>query len=120
MTAENREYPGKSSVRFHMCGVRILMQEFEEDNEFVGKIYIPENVRANYKSDLGYSRVVAVGPDVAVVKVGDIVVSVAGLGTFITDDKTKIKYKQVPEDAIIAIDTEWEEPKKKEVKDGQA
>lgn len=100
-----RDYPGTSVCRFHMCGDRVLMQDLEV-KQHTGSIILPQGVRI---MDLVKARVVAVGPDVNTVQCGDIVIHVPELGTRIQDPLTKVEYLQLPENAMIAIDTEFSE-----------
>jgi len=95
---------GKSTVRFHMCGDRLLLDLLPMKLKS-GNIILP----SGYNESLVKSRVVAIGPEVKTVHVGDIVVHVSDLGTEIKDHKSKKSYINLPENAMIAIDTEFDE-----------
>lgn len=92
-----RKYPGQSNTRFYMCGERILVKELEIKQ--IGRIILPQGVVVD---DLIKALVVAVGPDVKTIRLGDIIIKVATLGTHLEDEDGK--YIQVPENAAIAID----------------
>lgn len=103
MSKNKREYPGESLCRFHMCGERVLMVDYQLSRR-VGRIVLPDGCMMN---DLTKGKIVAVGPEVKVVKVGDVVIHVPELGTTIVDGD--VTYRQLPENACIAIDSGFSE-----------
>lgn len=91
-----------TSIRYSMCGDRLALREIKQkEKEMIGSLYIPTE-SAERAIDLAKAEVLAIGPDVKTVKLGDIIVTPHGLGTHLLDgDK---KYTVLPENAIMAID----------------
>ena len=67
----------RTTVRYDMCGRRLLVEDFPRV-EKIGSIIIPGMALAE---DLVTGKIVAVGPDVKTVKLGDTVIHVPDLGT---------------------------------------
>lgn len=101
VVVEIPEAPVYSEINIKMCGGRILLQDFPNSDK-VGSIFIP-NV-----GDLAVNkaRVVGIGPEVKERKVGDIVYKIADQGQTLTTSKGE-KYIFLPENACIAVDTDF-------------
>jgi co-chaperonin GroES (HSP10) len=109
MSESKKVNKGKSTIRYSMCGDRIALHEFKQkEKDKIGSLYIPMGNQER-QVELSKAKVLAVGPDVKTVEVGDIVVTPYGLGTHLLDgDET---YAVLPENAIMAIDSKFDEEK---------
>ena len=95
--------PSRTTVRYDVCGERLLIEDFDAV-EKIGNIYLPNGAKSE---ELVKGKVIAIGPDVKTVRIGDIVVHVPDLGTKLKEGKRT--YLMLPENAIIAIDNEYVE-----------
>lgn len=91
--------PDYSALPFAMCGDRILIQNFPRVKQY-GHIITPQNLEIY----IDKGRIVACGPDVKKLKVGDIVYKIANMGQTLTTDDG-VEYTFHPENAAISIDT---------------
>ncbi len=92
---------GRSETRFELCGERLLIEDYKLKNK-IGRIILPSGVQSE---TLAKSRVVAIGPDIKTVLVGDIILSVPDLGTTIKDGKRI--FRMIPANMVIAIDKKF-------------
>lgn len=90
--------PKPEDMNIEICGDRVMVQNFPNANT-KGLIFIPNP--NDVALDKG--RVVGVGPDCKKVKIGDIVVKVAGMGQSIPMNNGFTPSFH-PENAIIGID----------------
>lgn len=107
VTIESGKLPVTSIIRYEMLDDRVALESIKEDvPEKIGSIYIPVNSREEYAEDLARAKVVAIGPKVIKVSIGDIVITPKRLGTKLVDGKKE--YVVLPENAMMAIDTKFE------------
>jgi len=95
------EAPNYRKINLSMRGDRMLIQPFPHA-EKIGRIFTPTNVELA----IDKGRVVAVGPGVKKIKVGDVIYKVAGLGQMLLDNAGN-GYIFLPENAAIAVDTDY-------------
>lgn len=94
--------PPDYEVNLDMKGDRMLIQQFPHA-EKIGSIYTPQNMEL----PIDKGRIIAVGPDVKNVKVGQVIFKVAGLGQQLKDNRGKL-YIFLPENAAIAVDKDFD------------
>ena len=95
---------GESTIRYNMMGVRIALHDFKlKEKNKIGNIYMVNGEQ----TELSTALVVATGPDVKHIKCGDFVVTPYGVGTHVEDGD--VKYRILPEEAIMAVDNEFDE-----------
>jgi len=95
---------GETTIRYEMQGVRVAMQDYlQKETTMIGRIYTPQGQTA----ELAKALIVAVGPDVKHIKVGDVVVTPFGIGTHLTDGEKK--YRVLPEESCMAVDLKFNE-----------
>lgn len=92
------EPPDYDTLPFAMFGDRILIQNFPRVKQY-GRILTPDSVQIF----IDKGRIVAVGPDVKMLKVGDIIYKVANMGQSLFTDEG-VEYTFHPENAAISID----------------
>lgn len=96
----------ENKFRYKLCGDRIAFEDYKlKKTTKVGSLYMPDGLI----DDLAKGKVMAVGPDVTTVEVGDVIIIVPDLGTHLTDGKKK--YRTLPENAVMAIDHAFDEEK---------
>ena len=95
---------GTTTIRYEMQGTRVALHDYNlKETKKIGNIYTPTGQTA----ELAKAKVVAVGPDVQTIELGDIVVTPIGIGTHLEDGK--VKYRVLPDEACMAVDTEFNE-----------
>jgi len=92
--------------RYALCGDRIAFEDYNlKEKKMVGRMYMPNGVL----EELAKGKVMAIGPDVTTVKIGDVIIIVPDLGTHLVDgDK---KYRVLPENSVMGIDHGFDEDK---------
>ena len=96
------EVPNYKEINLQMCGDRLLLQEFPS-SDMIGSIFIP------HLGDVAVdkARIVATGPDCKIRKVGEIIYKMAQLGQSLVTNKG-VKYTFLPENAAIAVDSDFD------------
>jgi hypothetical protein len=93
--------PNYKELNVEMNDDRVLFQDFPMADK-VGTLFIPQ------VGDVGVNkaRVVAIGNNVKMAKVGDIVYKIAELGEYLMTNQGQFRF--LPEDAIIAFDRKFD------------
>ncbi|MCP3683435.1 MAG: co-chaperone GroES [bacterium] len=96
--------PDYDKINLKMMGNRILIQNIP-NAEKIGSIFTPDNVEV----PIDRGRICGIGPNVQnkELKVGDIFYKVSQMGQ-ILKDSNRNEYIFLPENAVIAIDTDPE------------